>query len=85
MVPDAFAGADAQAAAVEFGERAGDGEAEARALVGLESSVSTYSKGRASLCSASLRDADAGVLDIDIDGVADANRARTAMRAALRA
>ncbi len=43
--------------------------------VGLDASMFTHSKGRASLGNAALRDADAGVFDVEIDGVADATGA----------
>ena len=59
-----------KAAAVQLGERAGDGKAEAGALVALRELGLDLLEGPAELVQGVLRDADAVVLDVDVDGIA---------------
>ena len=64
--------ADAHRAAVQFGQRFGDGEAQARALMALGQLAFDLLERPAELAQRVLRDADAGVLDGDGDAVAGA-------------
>ena len=62
-------------AAVQLGQRAGDGEAEARALVALREFGLDLLERPAELVQRIARDADAVVLDVDVDRVARRARA----------
>ena len=62
-------------AAVQFGERACDGKAQARALVALRELGLDLLEGTAELVQGVLGNADAVVLDVDVDGIARRTRA----------